>query len=96
MDYPSYFAGWHSIISGGHILSVLGFGFFLLMLIDSFYCGLAPKKRTLGVSRLGNRLSFYAYERKKLNQNVRNKLIVVNKVNQTVSSENELIFYTFK
>jgi heme/copper-type cytochrome/quinol oxidase subunit 1 len=66
MDYPAFFGGWHSVISGGHLLSVLSFVFFLINLIISYYEGNAPVSRTLGVSRLNNRLSFYAYERRKL------------------------------
>jgi len=36
------------------------------MLIDSFYESRAPQARLRGVSRLNNRLSFYAYETRKL------------------------------
>ena len=66
MDYPAYFGGWHSIISGGHFLSVLGFMFFILMLLDSLYEGAAPSSKTLGVPRLNTRLAFYTYERARL------------------------------
>jgi hypothetical protein len=66
MDYPSTFAGWHSIISSGHLITVLGFLFFLLMLADSFYENRAPVSKTRGVGRLNTRLSFYTYELRKL------------------------------
>ena len=36
------------------------------MLLDSFYENRAVGTRTYGVSRLSNRLSFYAYESRKL------------------------------
>jgi hypothetical protein len=66
MDYPSVFGGWHSIISSGHLLTVLSMMFFFFMLVDSFYENRAPRQRSLGVSRLNTRLSFYAYEARKL------------------------------
>lgn len=66
MDYPAFFNGWHSIVSGGHLLSVLGYFFFVCMLIDSFYTGRSPVSRTYGVSRVGTRFAFYEYSRSKL------------------------------
>lgn len=66
MDYPSSFGGWHSVISSGHILTVISFVFFLAMLMDSFYEGRAPISKTRGVSRLNTRLAFYLYESRKL------------------------------
>ena len=66
MDYPTVFGGWHSIITSGHFLTVLSLVFFLCMLLDSFYENRAPSARMRGVSRLNNRLSFYAYESRKL------------------------------
>lgn len=96
MDYPSYFGGWHSVISGGHVLSVIGFLFFLIMLFDSFYCGKAPKKKTLGVSRLGTRFAFYAYERKKLtlNLNTTTKFNKITTFTKTLTPSKESINYT--
>ena len=66
MDYPAYFGGWHSISSSGHLVSVLGFIFFLLCIIDSLYEGRSPHQKNLGVSRLNTRLAFFGYERRKL------------------------------
>lgn len=66
MDYPSAFGGWHSVISSGHMLTVLGFLSFLAMLADSFYEARAPISKTKGVSRLSNRLAFFCYEQRKL------------------------------
>lgn len=65
MDYPAFFGGWHSIISGGHFLSVLSFISFIIMLIESYWESESPLNRTLGVSRLNTRFSFYLYERQK-------------------------------
>jgi cytochrome c oxidase subunit 1 len=66
MDYPSAFGGWHSIISSGHLLIFMSFIFFFLMIFDSLYENRAPISKTKGVSRLNTRLSFYAYEIRKL------------------------------
>lgn len=66
MDYPAAFGGWHSLISSGHLLTVLSFAFFLCMLADSFYENRAPIAKTQGVSRLNTRLAFYTYEIRKL------------------------------
>ena len=66
MDYPAAFAGWHSIISSGHLLIVLSFIFFFFMLLDSVFENRAPVSKTRGVSRLNTRLSFFAYEVRKL------------------------------
>lgn len=66
MDYPTVFGGWHSLITSGHFLTVISLIFFLLMLIDSFYENRASTQRMRGVSRLNTRLSFYTYERRKL------------------------------
>lgn len=45
---------------------MLSIVFFLFMLLDSFFENRAPLARMRGVSRLNNRLSFYAYESRKL------------------------------
>ena len=66
MDYPAAFGGWHSLISSGHLLTVLAFLFFLCMFADSFYESRAPISKTRGVSRLNTRLAFYLYEIRKL------------------------------
>lgn len=70
MDYPSYFGGWHSVISGGHLLSFMGFIFFVVMIVDSLYEGISFKKKTYGVSRINTRFSFYLYESAKI-QNIK-------------------------
>ena len=62
MDYPAYFNGWHSIISGGHILSLIGYVFFLMMIIDSLYENNTSKKKSKGVNRLNTRLFLYQYK----------------------------------
>lgn len=69
MDYPSYFGGWHSVVSAGHLLSVIGYIFFIIMIIDSLYEGVSIKNRLYGVSRLNTRFSFYVYMKSKLAYN---------------------------
>jgi len=59
MDYPSYFGGWHSIISGGHILSLIGYFFFFFMILDSIIFNKTFNKKQKSQLRLNNRLSFY-------------------------------------
>jgi len=61
MDYPAVFGGWHSVITGGHILSLVGYGFFILTLVDSAYRGVAPSSKFIGVPRTNTRLASYAY-----------------------------------
>jgi heme/copper-type cytochrome/quinol oxidase subunit 1 len=66
MDYPSAFGGWHSVVTSGHLLTVLSLVFFFCMLVDSFYENRAPEDSRRGVSRLNTRLGFYTYEARKL------------------------------
>lgn len=61
MDYPAYFGGWHSIISGGHILSLIGYFFFLLNILDSYFYNKPSKKLNKGISRLNSRYFIYVY-----------------------------------
>ena len=66
MDYPSIFGGWNSIISAGHLITIISFLLFFLILIISLFDNRVSISKTKGVSRLNNRLSFYFYERRKL------------------------------
>ena len=76
MDYPAAFGGWHSLISSGHLLTVLGFVFFLCMFADSLYENRAPVSKTRGVSRLNTRLAFYSYEIRKLSHMRQRSLVL--------------------
>lgn len=99
MDYPAYFGGWHSIISGGHILSVIAFVIFIVMLVESFWEGRAPESRTLGVPRLNTRLSFYLYERRKLALCATRAAELPQAVSDelaNINSESVLFTYTFE
>lgn len=62
LDYPVALGGWHSIVSGGHIVSVGGILSFFIMVFDSIYKGRAIHRTMLGVGRYNNRLNFYIYE----------------------------------
>jgi heme/copper-type cytochrome/quinol oxidase subunit 1 len=85
MDYPAAFGGWHSLISSGHLLTVLAFVFFLCMFADSLYEGRAPVAKTRGVSRLNTRLSFYVYEIRKL-AHMRQRSLVLTRPTRTVAA----------
>jgi heme/copper-type cytochrome/quinol oxidase subunit 1 len=65
LDYPSTLAGWHGLVSGGHFLTLLSLLFFALMLLDSFVEGRPLVSSSQGVSRLTNRLAFFAYEQRR-------------------------------
>lgn len=72
LDYPSSFGGWHSVISGGHMLSVAGLIAFFIMIFDSLRQAKAATRNTFGIGRYNTRLNFYIYEIAKLN-NVQEK-----------------------
>jgi heme/copper-type cytochrome/quinol oxidase subunit 1 len=62
LDYPTSLGGWHSLISGGHMLSVAGMLAFFIMLFDSIRQNRAVARNTFGVGRYNTRLNFYIYE----------------------------------
>lgn len=67
LDYPASFGGWHSVISGGHMLSVAGLIAFFIMIFDSLRQAKAVTRNTFGIGRYNTRLNFYIYEIAKLN-----------------------------
>lgn len=67
LDYPSSFGGWHSVISGGHMLSVAGLIAFFIMIFDSLRQAKAATRNTFGIGRYNTRLNFYLFELAKLN-----------------------------
>lgn len=67
LDYPASFGGWHSVISGGHMLSVAGLIAFFIMIFDSLRQAKAVTRNTFGINRYNIRLNFYIYEIAKLN-----------------------------
>lgn len=62
LDYPSVFAGWHSISSAGHLLSVIAILAFLIMIYDSIRQAKPTIRNNFGVGRFNNRLNFYFFE----------------------------------
>lgn len=66
LDYPASFGGWHSVISGGHMLSVAGLIAFFIMIFDSLRQAKAVVRNTFGIGRYNTRLNFYIYEIAKL------------------------------
>ena len=79
MDYPSAFGGWHSIISSGHILTLIGFIFFLLMLFFSLYEGRSNMSKLRGISRLNKKILLYIASARKIRKN-RNKQLMLKKL----------------
>lgn len=68
------------------------------MLLDSFYEGVAPASKTLGVSRLNTRFAFYAYERRRLTATrviYSNSQVVKAKSACQLGSETGLVRYVF-
>jgi heme/copper-type cytochrome/quinol oxidase subunit 1 len=66
LDYPTSLGGWHSLISGGHLLSVAGIIAFFFMIFDSVRQSRAALRNTLGINRYNTRLNFYIYEAARL------------------------------
>lgn len=66
LDYPLSMGGWHSVISGGHMLSVAGLIAFFVMIFDSLRQSRAVVRNTFGISRYNTRLNFYIYEAARL------------------------------
>lgn len=62
LDYPASMGGWHSVISGGHMLSVAGLIAFFIMIFDSLRQAKSVVRNTFGISRYNTRLNFYIYE----------------------------------
>lgn len=67
LDYPASLGGWHSVVSGGHMLSVAGMIAFFIMIFDSLRQSKTVIRNNFGISRFNIRLNFYIYEIAKLN-----------------------------
>lgn len=66
LDYPASLGGWHSFVSGGHMLNVAGLLAFFIMIFDSLRQAKAVVRNTFGISRYNTRLNFYIYETSRL------------------------------
>ena len=62
LDYPASLGGWHSIVSGGHLLSVTALLAFFTALYDSIRQAKPAIRSNFGVSRFNTRLNFYFFE----------------------------------
>lgn len=62
LDYPYSLGGWHSIVSGGHLLSVTAILAFFMAIYDSIRQAKPAIRSNFGVSRFNTRLNFYFFE----------------------------------
>lgn len=58
-DYPVIYMAWHTMSSVGHLLTIISFLFFFLMLSDSFLSKNSHQSTYFGVSRVSKRILFY-------------------------------------
>lgn len=96
LDYPLALAGWHSLASAGHLLSIAGIICFFLMLFDSIRRGKAALRNTFGVGRYNIRLNFYCYEISKLNYLRTKTYFFFNYVNLSAITLNNKRFFNFE
>jgi len=61
-DYPSVFAGWHSMATVGHLITMVGVAFFFITIIDSFIERKVPVFYNYGVPRFYKRVSYYLFK----------------------------------
>lgn len=61
-DYPVVFAGWHSMATVGHLVTMLGVFFFFATLLDSFVERKVPVFFCYGVPRFYKRASYYLFK----------------------------------
>jgi heme/copper-type cytochrome/quinol oxidase subunit 1 len=62
LDYPSSLGGWHSLVSGGHLLSVTAILAFFITIYDSIRQAKPAIRSNFGVSRFNTRTNFYFFE----------------------------------
>ena len=61
-DYPAIFAGWQSMASTGHFITLVGIFFFFLMLLDSHIEKKIATPLTLGLPRWHKRVQYYLFK----------------------------------
>ena len=61
-DYPIVFVGWHSMASAGHFITLIGIGFFFLMLVDSHIERRVAMPSHLGIPRWHKRITYYIFK----------------------------------
>jgi heme/copper-type cytochrome/quinol oxidase subunit 1 len=61
-DYPAIFAGWQSMASTGHFITLIGVFFFFLMLLDSHIEKKVATPLSLGIPRWHKRVQYYLFK----------------------------------
>ena len=61
-DYPAIFAGWQSMASTGHFITLIGIFFFFLMLLDSHIEKKVATPLSLGIPRWHKRVQYYLFK----------------------------------
>ena len=61
LDYPASMGGWHSFISGGHLLTLSGVFAFFCMFLDSVRRAKTKAISTFGIPRFNTRLNTYLF-----------------------------------
>lgn len=70
-DYPAIFAGWHSMATTGHFITLTGIAFFFLMVFDSHLEKRLNSLSSLGIPRWHKRVTYYLYKICYLQQTVK-------------------------
>ena len=61
-DYPAIFAGWQSMASVGHFVTLVGVFFFFLMMLDSHIEKKVATPLSLGIPRWHKRIQYYIFK----------------------------------
>lgn len=61
-DYPAIFAGWQSMASTGHFVTLVGIFFFFLMMLDSHIEKKIATPISLGIPRWHKRVQYYIFK----------------------------------
>ena len=61
-DYPAIFAGWQSMATTGHFITLIGVFFFFLMLVDSHIEKKVATPLSLGIPRWHKRVQYYLFK----------------------------------
>jgi len=85
LDYPSSLGGWHSIVSGGHLLSVTAILAFFITIYDSVRQAKPAIRNNFGVGRFNTRLNFYFFEINRLSF-IQRKSLYLHRFNNSNSS----------
>lgn len=76
-DYPIIFAGWNSLASYGHIITILSVVIFFFMIFDSFLIRNEFSQFNLNIPRWHKRINYYIFKIAYINKN-KNSLLIKN------------------